>query len=787
MDRPPSRLFERLKRRKVVQWSVAYLSAAWLVLQVVDVVGEQFAWPGALGRGITVALGFGLLGTLVVAWFHGEKGHQRVTRTETLLLVTVAFFGAGALLGTISAPDAAIPGSRSAGAADPGIPLDEAAVAVLPFAPTAADSALERLGRDLAITLAATLDGIDDLRTVDGLTILAHLPADSAVLSLPRARALAARLGAGRLLRGTLSRQADGVRVDAALHGASGAALARATVTLDSGAGLGPLTDSLTLALLGRLWSRPTAELPSTAALATRSADALRAYVEGEEALAAGEMVRAVLAFERAFAHDSTFLFAYWRSLYPRIYEGSSADTAILARIYDRRHELPPPDRMLVEARTARTVSEELTILEEATRRFPTHWPAWYTLANLRVHNAPYIGADYRDAREALERVLALNPGFGSAWEHLFWIVTHQRDTAATREILDRLRTFGHLGGFRFDQDLEMYYGATRTAVAGGGRFDPAAKRATAEYIRRYSGPIPPSAFGVGLLIMGLPRATVQLTGEVLELAPGAALTASMWRGQAYGWTGRGAWDSAAVAVDRWLSADASTAARIAGYGLLASGAALGATAPAAAERVRPHPMPDDATPDQRAELAWADGIVAYARGDTAAIDRAHARVARSGGDFAPLLAASLQAMHLHAGGQPRAAIDRLLAAEDSAGEHWVPHRLRHVHPHIATVDRVLLGRWLLDAGRPADAARRLRWYGAVHPGNPALEVVNRTVGILGIYERARAEEAIGSFDDASVHYRRFIEAMDRPVESLRRLVRDARVRQEALEPRLRG
>lgn len=62
MDRPdrPS-LSSRLKQRKVVQWTVAYLSAAWLILQVVDVVGDQFSWPGPLERGITIALAFGLL------------------------------------------------------------------------------------------------------------------------------------------------------------------------------------------------------------------------------------------------------------------------------------------------------------------------------------------------------------------------------------------------------------------------------------------------------------------------------------------------------------------------------------------------------------------------------------------------------------------------------------------------------------------------------------------------------------------------------------------------------
>jgi hypothetical protein len=64
----PLSLLTRLKRRKIGQWTLAYLSVAWLALQVVNVIGNQFAWPAALERGITIALAAGLLVTLIVAW-----------------------------------------------------------------------------------------------------------------------------------------------------------------------------------------------------------------------------------------------------------------------------------------------------------------------------------------------------------------------------------------------------------------------------------------------------------------------------------------------------------------------------------------------------------------------------------------------------------------------------------------------------------------------------------------------------------------------------------------------
>jgi hypothetical protein len=50
-----------LKERKLVQWSLAYIAAAFALLQVIDIVGQQFDWPTALQRGITLLLVVGFL------------------------------------------------------------------------------------------------------------------------------------------------------------------------------------------------------------------------------------------------------------------------------------------------------------------------------------------------------------------------------------------------------------------------------------------------------------------------------------------------------------------------------------------------------------------------------------------------------------------------------------------------------------------------------------------------------------------------------------------------------
>lgn len=75
-------LVERLKERKVVQWLLAYLAVGWMVLQLNDALGDVWGVPLDLQRAGSLALGLGILPALVVAWYHGEKGRQRVCCTE---------------------------------------------------------------------------------------------------------------------------------------------------------------------------------------------------------------------------------------------------------------------------------------------------------------------------------------------------------------------------------------------------------------------------------------------------------------------------------------------------------------------------------------------------------------------------------------------------------------------------------------------------------------------------------------------------------------------------------
>src|SRR5215470_3594763 len=89
--------FQRLKQRKLVQWAIAYAAAAFALLQGIDIVAQQFGWPEGVRRGITLALVVGFFVTLVLAWYHGERGAQRVTGTELIIIALILAVGGGFL------------------------------------------------------------------------------------------------------------------------------------------------------------------------------------------------------------------------------------------------------------------------------------------------------------------------------------------------------------------------------------------------------------------------------------------------------------------------------------------------------------------------------------------------------------------------------------------------------------------------------------------------------------------------------------------------------------------
>ena len=95
MDGENAGLLQQLRRRKVVQWGIAYAAGAWGLLQGIGFAADAFAWPSAIKQIALLLLLIGLPVALVLAWYHGDRGEQRIGRTELVILTLLFLFGGG--------------------------------------------------------------------------------------------------------------------------------------------------------------------------------------------------------------------------------------------------------------------------------------------------------------------------------------------------------------------------------------------------------------------------------------------------------------------------------------------------------------------------------------------------------------------------------------------------------------------------------------------------------------------------------------------------------------------
>jgi tRNA A-37 threonylcarbamoyl transferase component Bud32 len=661
-------------------------------------------------------------------------------------------------------------------------PIGEAAatIAVFPLMPAVPDTALTRLGRELVVTLSASLDGVGGIRTVDALTVLANARVSDDPPPLADAIALARRLGARSVVYGSVVRVGNQARLDVSLHSTSSAdRLARVAVTAMPD-DLAALTDSAAWGVLRQLWQRTDPPTPSLAAITTPSIPALRAFLTGERLVAGGGWRAAADAFQLATALDSTFWLAYWRYAFARDFNALPVDSAVRRKYRTHRDEFPERDRLLIEAAMADSASEHYRRVKVITERFPDYWPAWWALSEYLAHTGPLFGTTDADLRAALERTLDLNPHMVSGLDHLFWVSLWQRDTLLSGRMIRELTALRYDSITRVENGydvlaLDRYFdGLART---GGVASDTALIEPLFRMIGALSGPLDPHRFALGSVQYGFPLAQTRLAREVAA-RPALARAAPAWRlGLAVAEAQRGAWDSALVTMTQIVSASTDPIWPVYRYRLAVIGAWLGGIDPrvAAAHRHAITPLRQQLSPANRAEIAWLDGLLAVARGDIRGLLVARDSVKTADSVSAPFLERSLSAFSLALSGHHAEAADSLVALEHQRAEFgWSRYR-SDAQPFLTGVNRLAAARWLVQRGEAATAERLLTWHQAVLFPMQDTREANIVLEPVAYLEQARVAEALGRRDLARAYYRRFLWRYDMPSPQHQSLVNEAR------------
>ena len=207
-------LLDELKSRKLVQWTLGYAAGAWVLLQAIGFMVESYDWPHTVSRVAIVVALLGFLVTLVLAWFHGERGVQRLSRNETLLLGILLAIGGGLAWRTAHAP---ITTTSTAGNAQAraDTATNPHSIAVLPFTNMSGD-------RDNAYFS----DGISEeilnvLAQIPGLQVAARTSSFAFKGGREEVPEIAKELNVRLVLEGSVRKQGERVRITAQLIDAS--------------------------------------------------------------------------------------------------------------------------------------------------------------------------------------------------------------------------------------------------------------------------------------------------------------------------------------------------------------------------------------------------------------------------------------------------------------------------------------------------------------------------------------------------------------------------------------
>jgi len=330
-------MFDELKKRHLLQIALLYMGAGWLFIEITDFLVGNYGMSRKILDTVVLLAILGFPAFLIIGWFHGERGPQRVRRSELWMLLTLGVMGAVGSYQIVTGESIERRGDEAQGVAtlDSEVPSSEIpsdseisrdgllasgradrlsgpSLAILPFKNNVSDPELAWLGSglaDLLTTNFAQLGGLQvvgrqrlyDLLLEEGRTEEEEIP-DQLATAVARAS------GARAMLWGTVSGTAEDLVIDAQIIDVETGAVQDAERI--RGDDVFAMVDSLTARLvagLGRPGDR-RARPPRLSALGTRDLRALGAFHEGVALERAGRHGEAAVSFERAAEQDTTFM-----------------------------------------------------------------------------------------------------------------------------------------------------------------------------------------------------------------------------------------------------------------------------------------------------------------------------------------------------------------------------------------------------------------------------------------------------------------------------------------------
>jgi tetratricopeptide (TPR) repeat protein len=450
--------YQEVHRRGLWQAAAGFLAAAWVVIEVVDLLTGRGLLPDWVFNGTLLLLALGFPVVLATAYVQtppesepeadpadphapkdpgaGAAGGVVGSGVAGLLTWRNALLGgvgAFALLGLGTAASSLL---EVTGAPEPA--LDSDRIAVLPFEVRGSPE-IGYLEEGIVDLISAKLDGAGSLTAVDP-RVLINLANDAGAEALDpeESRALAASTGAGLYVTGDLLELGGRIQVNAYLHSTEDDTGRFHQASAEGSADdVFDLLDDLVAQLLASSMSADADRLRALATATSGSLEATKAYLQGEQLMRRGRYRESAAAYDRAIELDSAFALAYYRKSIAADWIDaydirSSSDRAL--QFADR---LSDRDRGLLNALHLRRngrVHEGEQALRRQLHVYPDDVEALVQLGEALFHDFQRSGRSIMESLVPFERALQLEPGNLIALIHLSRLYALSGDTEKLAE-----------------------------------------------------------------------------------------------------------------------------------------------------------------------------------------------------------------------------------------------------------------------------------------------------------------------------------------------------------------
>jgi Flp pilus assembly protein TadD/TolB-like protein len=436
MSEEPLGTWDALRQRRMFHWVLGYAAGAWGIVEATGFAVDSYDLSRSILDTVVFLIAVFFPVTIVLVWYHGRAGRQRVTRLEAALLT--GLLGVS-IAGSYQIATAGLH-ANAAVTAQAFTDLGERAVVVFPFHNALSDPEYRWLDRGLAEMLATHLAQIDGLRVVSGpriFDLLRQLGVDRDTEVPEGMEAQITRLaGARRMLTGRILGTPGEMSIDAKLTDLDTGEILASTEA--RGADVFSLVDEVSESLCGQVGGAGTnPDLTSVRELATANVDAFSAFQRGREARMRYLSHEAVQHLRRAVALDPTFAKAYFElgMALHQVGDGTGGSQAFV-QAQEHLTAASERDRLLIEGALSfgHDPRKGAAMLRELIRKYPDEQDGRRLLAaQLGIRNPGGV-----EVRRLLREAISLDPFDAAAYNNLAYHELVAGDFAAADSLSDR-------------------------------------------------------------------------------------------------------------------------------------------------------------------------------------------------------------------------------------------------------------------------------------------------------------------------------------------------------------